>query len=125
MQDKVISVLELVQTYPKAMRMTPWDRDILMLKTLHILNKTYKSPYQAKMTYPEVEGTPNGQRQIIYELANTLNINGVPDTVAYISSKEVQQVSSDLAKLGYDERVYATLFQGPTDPVSFVIINLR
>ena len=125
LQDKVISVLELVQTHPKAIRMTPWDRDILMLKTLHILNKTYKSPYQAKMTYPEIEGTPNGERQIIYELANTLSISGVPDTVAYISSKEVQQVSSDLAKLGYDERVYATLFQGPTDPVSFVIINLR
>ena len=34
------------------------------------------------------------QRQQIYELADTLNTNGVPDTVAYVSEKEVKQVSS-------------------------------
>ena len=72
-----------------------------------------------------MEGTPNGQRQKITELANTLNANGVPDTVAYVSEKEVKQVSADLAKLGYEEQGYTTLFQGPVEPISFVVMNLR
>ena len=38
LQNKFISVLELVQTPHNAPDMPPWDRDILMLKTLPILN---------------------------------------------------------------------------------------
>ena len=125
LQNKFISVLELVQTHHNAPDMPPWDRDILMLKTLHILNKTYKNPYQSHMKYPAMEGTPNGQRQQITKLADTLSINGVPDTVAYVSEKEVKQVAADLDQLGYNERGYTSLFQGPVDPISFVVINLR
>jgi len=46
--------------------------------------------------------------------------------VAYVSEKEVLQVSADLAELGYDEQQYTPLFQGPpTEPISFVVMNLR
>jgi hypothetical protein len=45
--------------------------------------------------------------------------------VAYISEKEVMQVSADLAKLGYREWEYSPLFQAPTEPISFVVMNLR
>ena len=125
LKDRVISVLELVQTHHNVPDMAPWDRDILMLKTLHILNKTYKSPYQSQMKYPAIEGTPDRQRQKITELADTLNTDGVPDTVAYVSEKEVKQVSTDLAELGYEEWGYTALFQGPVEPISFVVMNLR
>jgi hypothetical protein len=125
LQGRVISMVELVQTHRDAPDMPPWDRDILMLKTLHALNKAYQSPYESRMEYPAMQGTPNAQRQQITELANSLSANGVPDTVAYVSEKEVNQVSADLAGLGYEERHYTPLFQGPVEPISFVVMNFR
>ena len=71
-----------------------------------------------------MEGTPSNQQNKIKELVDKLSVNGVPDTVAYITEKEVMQVSSDLAELGYDEELYAPLFQESTKPIAFVIMNL-
>jgi len=124
LQDKVISLVELVQTHCDAPNMPSWDRDILMLKTLNTLNKTYKSHYRSKMKYTAMQGAPNHKQKQINELVEKLSINGVPDTVAYVTEKEVMQVSADLANLGYNEELYAPLFQGPTEPISFVIMNL-
>ena len=124
LRDKVISVVELVQTHSDAPNMSSWDRDILMLKTLNILNKAYKNHYQSEMKYTAMEGAPSSQQKQIKELAGKLSTNGVPDTVAYVTEKEVMKVSADLAELGYDEQLYAPLFQGSTEAISFVIMNL-
>ena len=124
LQDKVISVVELVQTHSDAPNMSSWDRDILMLKTLNTLNKAYKNHYQSEMKYTAMEGAPSSQQKQIKELASKLSTNGVPDTVAYVTEKEVMKVSADLAELGYDEQLYAPLFQGSTEAISFVIMNL-
>jgi len=125
LNDRVISVLELVQTHHGAHDMAPWDRDILMLRTLHALNTAYKSPYRHKMEYPPMEGTPDTSRQQMIELVRTLNIQGVPDTVAYVTESEVRRVADQLASLGYDERDYGSLFQGSGEPISFVIMSFR
>ena len=124
LRDKVISVVELVQTHSDAPNMSSWDRDILMLKTLNTLNKAYKNHYQSEMKYTAMEGAPSSQQKQIKELAGKLSTNGVPDTVAYVTEKEVMKVSADLAELGYDEQLYAPLFQGSTEAISFVIMNL-
>ena len=124
LHDRVISIVELVQTHRDALNMPSWDRDILMLKTLNTLNKVYKNHYQSKMKYAAMEGTPSSQQKQIKELADKLSINGVPDTVAYVTEKEVMQVSSDLAVLGYNEQQYAPLFKGPIEPISFVVMNV-
>ena len=124
LQDRVISLVELVQTHRDAPNMPSWDRDILMLKTLNTLNKAYKSHYESKMKYKAMEGAPSHQQKQINELVGKLSINGVPDTVAYVTENEVMQVSADLARLGYDEQLYAPLFQGSTEPISFVVMNL-
>ena len=124
LQDRVISLVELIQTHRDAPNMSSWDRDILMLETLNALNKVYKSDYQSRIKYTSMEGTPSSQQQQIKELVDQLNIDGVPDTVAYVTEKEVSQVSSDLALLGYHDQRYIPLFQGPTEPISFVIMNL-
>ena len=76
------------------------------------------------MKYAAMEGTPSIQQKQIKELADELSVNGVPDTVAYVTEKEVMQVSSELSELGYDKQHYVSLFQGPTEPISFVIMNL-
>jgi hypothetical protein len=124
LQDKVISVVELVQTHSDAPNMSSWDRDILMLKTLNTLNKAYKNHYPSEMKYPAMEGAPSSQQKQIKELAGKLSTHGVPDTVAYVTEKEVMKVSADLAELGYDEQLYAPLFQGSTEAISFVIMKL-
>ena len=124
LQDKVISVVELVQTHSDAPNMSSWDRDILMLKTLNTLNKAYKNHYLSEMKYTAMEGTPSSQQKQIKELADKLSTHGVPDTVAYVTEKEVMKGSADLAELGYDEQLYAPLFQGSTEAISFVIMNL-
>tara|TARA_B100000446_G_scaffold105462_1_gene98696 strand:+ start:58 stop:1104 length:1047 start_codon:yes stop_codon:yes gene_type:complete len=124
LRDKVISVVELVQTHSDAPNMSSWDRDILMLKTLNTLNKAYKNHYQSEMKYTAMEGAPSSQQKQIKELASKLSTNGVPDTVAYVTEKEVMKVSADLAELGYDKQLYAPLFQGSTEAISFVIMNL-
>ena len=124
LKDRAISLVELIQTHHDAPSMSTWDRDILMLETLNTLNKVYKSHYKAKMKYAATEGTPSNQQNKIKELVDKLSVNGVPDTVAYIMEKEVMQVSSDLAELGYDEELYAPLFQESTKPITFVIMNL-
>ena len=76
------------------------------------------------MKYTAMEGAPSSQQKQIKELAGKLSTNGVPDTVAYVTEKEVMKVSADLAELGYDEQLYAPLFQGSTEAISFVIMNL-
>ena len=96
--------------------------DIIQLKPKTFRN--YKNHYQSKMKYAAMEGAPSSQQKQIKELAGKLSINGVPDTVAYVTEKEVMDVSSDLAVLGYDEQQYAPLFKGPIEPISFVIMNL-
>ena len=124
LQDRVISLVELIQTHRDAPNMSSWDRDILMLETLNTLNKVYKSHYQSRMEYTSIGGTPSNQQQQIKELVDQLNIDGVPDTVAYVTEKEVSQVSSDLALLGYHDQRYIPLFQGPTEPISFLFLMI-
>ncbi len=124
LQDRVISLVELIQTHHDSPNMSIWDRDILMLNTLNTLNKVYKNHYKTKIKYTAMEGTPSNQQNKIKELAGKLSISGVPDTVAYVTEKEVTQVSSDLAELGYDKELYAPLFQGPSEPISFVVMDL-
>jgi hypothetical protein len=72
-----------------------------------------------------MEETPDTSRQQMTELVRTLNIQGVPDTVAYVTKSEVHQVADQLASLGYDERDYGPLFQGSGEPISFVIMSFR
>jgi hypothetical protein len=72
-----------------------------------------------------MEETPDTSRQQMTELVRTLSIQGVPDTVAYVTESEVHQVADQLASLGYDERDYGPLFQGSGEPISFVITSFR
>ena len=72
LRDKVTSVVELVQTHSDAPNMSSWGRDILMLKTLNILNKAYKNHYQSEMKYTAMEGAPSSQQKQIKELAEQI-----------------------------------------------------
>ena len=119
----VISLVDLMQNHPQVASMAPWDRDILMLGTLHALNTVYRSPYSGKLNYPAMEGTPKKQRKQIAKLAENLSGRGVPDTVAYVTREEVLAALKPLRKLGYREKDIQSAFQSPPPPVSFVHIQ--
>ncbi len=125
LSEKVLSALELVQIHPKISRMEPWDVDLLILQTLQALNATYRSPYQSKMDYPALPGTPKKQRKQIAELAKNLSATGVPDTVAYITASEVADASGRLKKLGYGERDLKAAFDPTGQSIAFGHMTLR
>ena len=119
----VVSLVNLVQNHPQIVIMAPWDRDVLMLRTLHALNTVYRSPYTGKLNYPVLEGTPKKQRKEIIQLTKNLSSRGVPDTVAYVTREEVNRSLKPLRKLGYREKDIQSAFQSPPPPVSFVHIE--
>jgi SAM-dependent MidA family methyltransferase len=123
LESAAISLVDLMQNHPRVAEMPPWDRDILMLSTLHALNSVYRSPYQGKLDYPVMQGTPKKQRKQIAQLTKNLSSRGVPDTVAYVTREEVQGAMKPLRKLGYRERDIESAFNSPPPPVSFVHIQ--
>ncbi|MFQ5449852.1 MAG: class I SAM-dependent methyltransferase [Nitrospinaceae bacterium] len=122
---KVTSLVEILQSHPQIPQMAPWDRDLLMVQTLHALNRAYRSPYKNKMEYPLLPGTPKKQRKQIAQLVKKLSPYGVPDTVAYVTDGEVFSVIGTLKRLGYSERGLHQVFDGPPDAITFVTLNFR
>lgn len=123
--ENLLSVVEIVQTHPRIAEMPPWDRDALMLGTLHALNGTYKSPYKRILEYPVAPGTPKKQRKEIARLAGTLNPRGVPDTVAYVTASETFAVLKQLQRLGYRERDLRRTFEDPEQTIAFVYMKFQ
>ena len=119
LNDKVTSLVDLVHGHREAPRLEPWDLDLLMLKTLNVLNTAYHSPYPHKMDYPVMPGTPKKQRKLIAQLAKNLSSSGVPDTVAYVTEQEVLSVAAPLKKLGYREKDLQAAFDPPDQPITF------
>lgn len=125
LQEKLMSVVEIVQTHPQIAEMAPWDRDTLMLSTLHALNGTYRSPYKRKLSYPIMDGTPKKQRKQIAQLVETLSPTGVPDTVAYVTEGETLGVIKQLKRLGYAENELRRVFLHPDQVISFTYMNFQ
>ncbi|MCH8207539.1 MAG: hypothetical protein IIA62_00525 [Nitrospinae bacterium] len=123
--ETVVSVVELVQNHPEIQRMRPWDVDLLMLNTLHALNTSYKSPYKHKMEYPPMPGTPKKHRKQIQQRVQSLSPSGVPDTVAYVTAKEVYSAAKPLRQLGYREKDLKRGFSNYDQPISFVRMNFK
>lgn len=125
LNEQVAGVVELVQCHPQAEQMEPWDRDILMLGTLHALNGVYQSPYKNFLDYSPSPGTPKKQRKKIGRLVESLNPRGVPDTVAYVTRNEVFSTLKPLRKLGYREKDLHQAFSQFQQPVSFIYADFQ
>lgn len=108
--ERMISLVEIIQTHPDLNTLKPWESDLMFLKTMHALNKRYKSPYIRSIDITVQEGMPKEKEEEIRKLSGSLKQNGVPDTVAYISEGEVFSVLPDLLELGYKENSLRDLF---------------
>jgi SAM-dependent MidA family methyltransferase len=125
LNTKVASMVEIMQNHPQAAHMPPWDRDLLMVETLHAINSTYSSPYKNKMKYPPIEGTPKKQRKLMAKRVANLSPRGVPDTVAYVSESEIVSAFKPLRKLGYREKDLLQAFQSPPPAIAFTALHFR
>jgi len=125
LNEKVASMVEVMQNHPQVAHMAPWDRDLLMVQTIHAVNSTYRSPYKNKMKYPPQEGTPKKQRKLMAKLVDNLSSRGVPDTVAYVLESEIVSAFKPLIKLGYREKDLLRAFQSPPPAIAFTALNFR
>lgn len=121
--ERVQSLVEILQSHPDVPRMEAWDRDLLMLSTMNALNGVYQSPYKRRLTYPALPGTPKKKRKQIEQLSSRMSPRGVPDTVAYVTEREVLSSLKSLLKLGYREKCLRAAFARDPDPVSFIAIH--
>jgi hypothetical protein len=116
----VVTLMDLIATHPSTvMRMAPWEQDRLMLKTLHALNETYRSPYTRHLDFPIPLEMPPEEREALQVLVRSLTPTGIPDTVAYLTEEELTLASKDLEDIGYDPQSFMIALTAPPSPVDY------
>jgi SAM-dependent methyltransferase len=98
----LLTVMDLLETYPSPRKLKPWEQDRLTLKTLKALDGRYRSPYSRTLDYPIRPDTPETERAETEALLNGFPATGVPDTIAYLSEEEVLGAITDLEALGFE-----------------------
>ena len=109
----LVTVVDLLDTYPSPGTLKPWERDRLTLKTLQALDTVYTSPYQRKIDYPIQPETPEPGRTEMTALLSALPLAGVPDTIAYLSEEEVLGAITDLEALGFERAGIQEILRRP------------
>jgi Putative S-adenosyl-L-methionine-dependent methyltransferase len=116
----VLTLMDLIATHPSAgTRMSPWEQDRLMLKTLRALNETYRSPYPRHLEFPISLEMPPEERDALQALVRSLTAAGIPDTVAYLTEEELMAASKDLEGIGYDPQSFRIALTAPPSPVDY------
>ena len=121
LETNVLTLIDLIATHPSAgTRMTPWEQNRLMLKTLRTLNETYRSPYASHLDFPiPLELRPE-EREALQALVRSLTPTGIPDTVAYLTEEELALASKDLEDIGYDPQSFMIALTAPPSPVDYL-----
>jgi putative S-adenosyl-L-methionine-dependent methyltransferase len=126
LNTNVLTVMDLLATHPSAGRkMKSWEQDRLILMTISALNKTYESPYVARLDFPVRAEIPADERERILALAQDLKPSGVPDTVAYLTEEELLRASSDLEEIGYEPQAFQIALSAPPAPVDYFHLSIR
>jgi len=116
----VLTLMDLIATHPSAgTRMAPWEQDRLMLKTIRALSETYRSPYERHLDFPIPLEMPPEERESLQALVRSLTPTGIPDTVAYLTKKELSLASKDLEDIGYDPQSFMIALTAPPSPVDY------
>lgn len=117
----VLTLMDLLATHPTAgTRLKPWEQDRLLLQTIRALNEIYKSPYQRRLDVPIKMDVPVEEREALQSLARSLKLDGVPDTVAYLTEEELSLASKDLEAIGYDPQSFLIALSAPPGPVDYL-----
>ncbi len=121
--DNVMSLMDLLAAFPAPKTLAPWEQDRVVLRTIDCLNRHYANPYAHPLEFPLQEGTPAAERREMEAMLQGLKRDGVPDTVAYLTEREIMAAVSDLAGIGYDQEAIRTMLQAPPQPVDYYCLS--
>jgi hypothetical protein len=115
----VISLMDLLATYPSGRTLKPWEQDRLLIQTLGVLNQRYRSPYQRRIEIPLRPDTPPAERGALEKLLQQLGTGGVPDTVAYLTEEEILGSMDALEQLGYERSAVTLALAQPPQAIDY------
>lgn len=121
----VLSLMDLLATYPSAGTLAPWEQDRLILKTMRVLNESYRSPYARAIEFPLRNEMSPEERETLRGILLSLKRDGVPDTIAYLSEEEIFGVLRDLEDLGYDPDHIRAAFRIQPQSVDYYHVFFR
>ena len=115
----VISLMDLLATYPSAGSLKPWEQDQLILRTVRALNESYHGPYERTIDFPIKQDMPVEERETLQGILLSLKRDGVPDTIAYLTEEEVFGSIGELEALGYDRHIIRTVLMAEPHTVEY------
>lgn len=115
----VISLMDLLATYPSAGSLNPWEQDRLILKTVRALNERYHSPYERTIDFPLQQDMPAEERASLEDIVLSLKRDGVPDTIAYLTEEEIFGSIGELEALGYDRQTIRAVLKAEPHTVEY------
>jgi len=122
----LVTVVDLLETYPSPRALTPWEQDLLTLKTLRALDGVYRSPYHRTIDYPARPDSPEPAKAELARLLKGLPATGVPDTIAYLSEEEVLGALAELEALGFERaRIQELLAGGAPREIEYYRFSFR
>jgi SAM-dependent methyltransferase len=110
MAKNVVSLVDLLNTYPFPQKLRAWERDRLVLNTLKALSRVYASPYRREIDYPIREEIPEPERTALRDLLASLPPTGIPDTIAYLTEDEILATLPELEALAFSREEILALF---------------
>lgn len=121
----VMSLMDLLSTHPRSYVLKGWEQDQLILETIIALNKTYESPYRRTIEFPLSEDVFPDKRASLQSMLESLDEQGVPDTIAYLTEEEIAAATPDLEAIGYDRDMTQSALQAPAQSVDYYHHFLR
>ncbi len=115
----LLSLMDLLATYPSVGSLQPWEQDRLIIKTIRALNESYQSLYERKIEFPVRKETPPEEREALQGILLSMKREGVPDTVAYLSEEEIFKVIRELEGLGYDQDLIRAALRAQPQSVDY------
>jgi len=108
----VVTLVELLNTYPFPGKLKAWERDRLILQVLKAFSTVYTSPYRRTIDFPIRPDVPEPQRSELAALLRDLPPTGVPDAIAYLTEDEILAAVPDLEELGFPKHEIQELLAG-------------
>jgi len=121
----LLSLMDLLASYPTAGTLQPWEQDRLIIKTIRVLNEAYQSPYERRIEFPVRQDMPPEEREALQETLLSLKRDGVPDTIAYLSEEEIFMVIHELEDLGYDQDLLKAALRAHPQSVDYYHLFFR
>jgi hypothetical protein len=115
----VISLMDLLASYPSPRSLQPWEQDRLLIRTIQAFKGRYRSPYHRRIEIPIRNETPPQERESLKAILQALGTDGIPDTVAYLTEEEIISSMAGLEQLGYHRDTIMAVLATPPQPIDY------